>query len=217
MKQITKDTEQKDSCEFWHKYSWILWNILIVGIIICLLVSDEFICCHKWQCIISNIHKFFEAHILFTSLIGTIFGLFIMFWICRPHLYVRQPRFKKYNGELYLVTRFFNTGLFKIHSVHVDLQGYWFDKDRERKTATITLVKSDIPIMGNLCANLCANDSGKYRVWSEYPICPDEIKQKWEGIRCRVSATNSFSGLTYVYENEIKIETIINEYSKTIE
>lgn len=213
MKMQVKNKTVKATCEFLHKYLWILWDLLIVSCIVVFLLSDIIVCCEGWGKIFNNIHNFLDEHILFTGLVSTIIGLIILFWICKPHLYIRRPQIKERYGSPYLVTRFFNTGLFKIHSIHVELQGYWYEGD-ERKTSTIDLVKEDIPVMRGAFAK--TSDSA-YRIWGTVPLNPNELfDPKWEGIRCRVSATNSFSGLTYVYEKEISIKAIKDEYNEKI-
>lgn len=211
MKKQAKNVAVKVTCEFLHKYLWILWNLLIVSCIVFFLLSDIFVHCEGWLKIFKDIHDFLDKHILFTGLFSTIFGLIILFWIYKPHLYIRRPQIEQNEGKLYVVTRFFNTGLFKIHSVHVDLQKYRF-VNNERITSTIPLVKNEIPVIGGIFAK--ASDS-TYRVWSSDFLNSDKMfDPKWEGIRCRVSATNSFSGLTCVYETEISIQTIKSEYDE---
>ena len=101
----------------------------------------------------------------------------------------------------YVALRFENIGIWDIYNVHVELQSYMFNEQNERETKIINLTKSDVPIIQNIFSR---KTDKSYLIISADTIPNIELIGKCEGIRCRISAINSFSGICYVYEKEYK-------------
>ena len=147
-------------------------------------------------------NKLFDNYSLLTEVVGTLVGIAISFWMLRPRIYIDELRLRNENNEEHISLRFENIGLWDIYDIHVELQPYTFDDNKERVVDDIELVESEILCLRNLLSQWT---NRSYLIISELPTSQITLMDNCLGIRCRISGTNAFSGIRYVYEKEFKL------------
>ena len=150
--------------------------------------------------IVNKIYEYLNTKNLPSGIIGTLLGLLLTFWILRPKVYIGQLKTYKLANDEHLALQFENIGIWDIYNVEVELQSYMF-KEQERETELINLTKAKIPIVKKIFSK---KTDRSYIVISENTIPNIKLIDKCEGIRCRITATNSFSGISFVYEKYYK-------------
>lgn len=141
-----------------------------------------------------------NTHPLVTSLLGTFWGLYIIYLSFRPWVCI-DPKLFAFGKQEKLKVRLRNFGFFPVHNVRVEL--HWCRHvGKALKTIDIPMYSGDALIMESVITKL-GNKSYEFHtkkvcnVWKQY-----EEDVFAEYIRCRVSATHSVSGITRVYEHK---------------
>lgn len=192
--------EQQASCA-WKKTIMKTTGLVLVLCVIVFLpdaLSLFGIHCDR----INAIYEFLNKNNLPSGIIGTFLGLLLTFWVLRPQVHIGALQLYNLDANnQYVALRFENIGIWDIYAVHVELQSYMFNAQNERETHLIALTKADIPIVKNIFSK---RTDKSYLVISANTTPNINLIDKCEGIRCRITATHSFSGICYVYEKEYK-------------
>ncbi len=142
-----------------------------------------------------------EDFSLLTEVVGTLVGVAISFWMLRPRIYIGDLHLHNDNNEDYVSLRFENIGLWDIYDIQVELQPYTFDDNKERVVDDIILTETNILCLRNIFSQWT---NRSYLIISKDPVSQINLMDECKGIRCRISGTNAFSGIRYVYEKEFK-------------
>jgi len=201
--------EEYSCCEkigLWFKMrAWYIPAIILLVVLFTFLFSHDIMQWIGWcegQELVKNIADFFNNHEALSGILTTIVGLWVSFYFLRPHIYIDAPQvYRDDNNTEYIAVRIYNTGLFNIYDLHVKLQSYSFDGNKECQTYKIDLVSNEISILKDKYAK---KTDSSYLLISENDIENIELIDDCKGLRFRVSGTCSFSGVRYVYEREFK-------------
>lgn len=186
--------EQQASCA-WKQA--ILKTTGMILFLVVLIFLPEVLGLFGIECgTVNAIYNYLNDKNLPSGIIGTLLGLLLTFWILRPKVHIGQLQTYKFENNEYLALQFENIGIWDIYTVHVELQSYMFNA-QERETERIDLAKAEIPIVKNIFSK---KTDRSYTVVSANAIPNIKLIDKCEGIRCRITATNSFSGISFVYE-----------------
>lgn len=150
----------------WHRqilpilFYLIVILILVIGVFYCAKIIPQ--TCNWWQ----DLESFFKCHPVFSSIIGTLIGLPIIFILLRPRLAIKRLYLYRHTNSTdtpydSLSVCIKNCGLFPIHNVQVSV--FWLrepnknskwinDKEfqREWKTKRIEFFRPEINSIGGL-------------------------------------------------------------------
>lgn len=143
-----------------------------------------------------NVKQFFSTHSVTSSVTGTFIGLILIFIFLRPRLYIDDlSTYILLNGKTALRVQAYNMGFFDVQNVTVQLHWYRDPAENKRKSKKIDLFRPTTPIIkgyytGEKTNSYACHVRHHYMGWNK----------DYEGLRCRVIATHSLSGITRVYE-----------------
>ena len=168
--------------------------VSIIGVIIWgVYIADEI---HPHWVLWHSIEKFFKAHSVVASVTGTFIGLILIFIFLRPRLHIDDmSTYILQHGKPALRVQAYNMGFFDVLNVTVQLHWYRDPEENKRKSKKIDLFRPTTPIIkgyytGEKTNSYACHVRHHYMGWTE----------DYEGLRCRVIATHSLSGITRVYE-----------------
>lgn len=162
---------------------------LIVGVWVLLLLAIYWV----------DKKKLLNDFSLLTEVAGTLVGIAISFWMLRPRMHIDELRLHMDNSGEHVSLRFENIGLWDIYDIEVEMQSYSYDDNKERVVDDIDLVESNILCLRSIFSKWT---NRSYLLISKDPVSQIKLIDDCEGIRCRISGTNAFSGIRYVYEKE---------------
>lgn len=143
-----------------------------------------------------NVKQFFNTYAVISSITGTFIGLVLIFILLRPRLYIDDINtYVLQNGKPALRVQTYNMGFFDVHNVTVQLHWYRDPAENMRRSKKIELFRPTTPIIKGYYTGEKTN-SYACHVRHHYVTWNDD----YTGLRCRVIATHSLSGITRVYE-----------------
>ena len=188
----------------------LVYAIFLIAVVISLIVIAYYVQIEEdWW---NMTEQFFKDHAVVSSVLGTMIAIVLIFLILRPRLYIDDiSTYRLQNGKDALRVQVYNTGLFEVNNVSIQLHWYRDEKGNKRKSKKMDMFRPTTPIVkgyytGEKTNSYACHVRHHYMGWLE----------EYKGIRCRVTATHSLSGITRVYERfytreEVELATKTNK------
>jgi len=186
--------------------------VIIAALIICAVLSMVYIANRNLSQWVfgDNINQFFNMHPVISSVTGTFVGLILIFLFLRPRLYIDSiSTYVLQNGKKALRLQVYNMGFFDVQNITMQLHWYRDLAENKRRSKKIDIFRPTTPFIkgyytGEKTNSYACHVRHHYMGWNE----------DYEGLRCRVIATHSLSGITRVYERfftKAEVDRVISQ------